>query len=102
MLHARKNDMLTLVLVSGTIMIYIREASPNSRSLGATNGLAQLLASIVRAIVPTVVTSMYAFSVSNNLLNGYAVYAVLVVSSALGIRLAIMLPEDRKEDRPDS
>jgi hypothetical protein len=79
-------------------MIYIREASPNKRSLGATNGIAQLLASIVRAIGPTVATSMYAFSVSHNLLRGYAVYAVLVVLSALGVRLALMLPKDREED----
>jgi hypothetical protein len=79
-------------------MIYIRSVSPNKRSLGTTNGLAQLLASIVRAIGPAVSTSMYAFSVGHDLLGGYAVYVALIVATVGAVKIAIMLPQDVKSD----
>jgi hypothetical protein len=85
-------------LHAGTIMMYIRASSPNKRSLGATNGMAQLLASIVRAIGPAASASMFAFSVSHDLLGGYAVYVVLVGATMVAIKFALKLPQDMRDD----
>jgi hypothetical protein len=79
-------------------MIYIRAASPNTRSLGATNGIAQLVASVVRAIGPATATSMYAFSVGHKLLGGYAVYAVLIATTLFAIQFALKLPQNLDDD----
>jgi MFS family permease len=89
--------MLTTIFL-GTIMIYIRAASPNKRSLGATNGIAQLVASIVRAIGPATATSLYAFSVGHDLLGGYAVYVILIALTILSVKIALMLPKDLGDD----
>jgi MFS family permease len=76
----------------GCILMFITAAAPNKRSLGATNGLAQMTASIVRAIGPAASTSMFAYSVQHKLMGGYAVYAVLVAMSVLAMRIATKLP----------
>ncbi|KAG1779026.1 MFS general substrate transporter [Suillus placidus] len=76
----------------GCILMFITAAAPNKRSLGATNGLAQMTASIVRAIGPATSTSMFAYSVQHKLMGGYAVYAVLVTMSAFAMRIAARLP----------
>ncbi|KAI9443935.1 MFS general substrate transporter [Lactarius indigo] len=43
---------------------------PNKQSLGATNGLAQTMVSIQRAIGPAAAASLFAFSLDNNILGG--------------------------------
>jgi hypothetical protein len=73
--------------------MYITAAAPNKRSLGATNGLAQMTASIVRAIGPAASTSMFAYSVQHKLMGGYAVYAVLITATASSVMLSAKLPE---------
>lgn len=76
------------------IMMFITAAAPNRRSLGATNGLAQMTGSIARAVGPAVATSMFAYSTGNNILGGYAVYILLVVIALGALRLASYLPEE--------
>lgn len=76
----------------GCILMFITAAAPNKRSLGATNGLAQMTASIVRAIGPATSTSLFAYSVQHKLMGGYAVYAVLVTMSVFAARIASRLP----------
>jgi len=73
--------------------MFITAAAPNKRSLGATNGLAQMTGSIVRTIGPAMSTSMFAYSVEHKLMCGYAVYAVLVTMGILSVRLSAKLPE---------
>lgn len=77
----------------GCILMFITAAAPNKRSLGATNGLAQMTASIVRAITPATATSMFAYSVQHNLMGGYAVYVVLITASIFAMRIITKLPE---------
>jgi hypothetical protein len=77
--------------------MYITAAAPNKRSLGATNGLAQMTASIVRAFGPAASTSMFAYSLQHKLLGGYAVYAVLVIMSVFSLMLSIKLPESAEK-----
>ena len=69
-------------------------SAPDKRSLGATNGLAQTTASVVRAIGPAMATSLFSFSVEHQLLGGYAVYAILFVMACFGVLLALRLPDE--------
>jgi MFS family permease len=75
-----------------SIFIFITSASPNKRSLGATNGLGQTVVSVLRALGPALSTSLFALSLEHNLLGGYAVYVVLLILSGLSLLLAVRLP----------
>lgn len=68
-------------------------AAPNRRSLGATNGIAQTVASIVRVIGPAASTSLFAASAKHNLLGGYAVYLILTVLSGLSLFVVARMPK---------
>jgi L-cystine uptake protein TcyP (sodium:dicarboxylate symporter family) len=73
--------------------MYISSAAPNRRSLGATNGIAQMMASIQRTIGPAASASLFAFSLENNVLGGNFVYVVLLVIVLAGLGVAVQLPE---------
>ena len=77
---------------SGCIYIYITAASPNKRSLGATNGLALTLVSIGRMLTPAMANSLLSFSIQYQILWGYAAYIVLIFLTIGGIGLASRLP----------
>ncbi|KZP17587.1 MFS general substrate transporter [Athelia psychrophila] len=77
----------------GCIYIYMSAAAPNRRSLGATNGIAQTVASIVRVIGPAASTSLFAASAKHNLLGGYAVYLILTVLSGLSLFVVARMPK---------
>jgi hypothetical protein len=72
--------------------MYLSSAAPNKRSLGATNGLAQSVASIQRTIAPAVADWLFAFSITNNVLGGNLVYIVLLVVVCGGLYVASHLP----------
>jgi len=74
------------------VFIFITAASPNKGSLGATNGLAQMVVSAARMMAPVFATSLFSFSVKHNLLGGYAVYAVFFVLSCFAVFLTRGLP----------
>ena len=77
---------------SGVIFMFITASAPNKRSLGATNGLSQMTVSIARAIGPALSTSLFSFSVENNIFGGFGVYVVFSILSVLALRLATRLP----------
>jgi MFS family permease len=72
--------------------MYITAASPNKRSLGATNGLAQTLVSIGRIATPVLASSLLSFSIQHHIAWGYAAYIALVFLAIGGICLASQLP----------
>ncbi|KAM6504172.1 Major facilitator superfamily domain containing protein [Amanita muscaria] len=74
------------------IFVYVNTSSPNKSSLGATNGVAQTMVSLARAIAPGLVTSLFALSLERNLLGGYAVYVVLFLFSFVSLLFAVRLP----------
>ncbi|KAI9434219.1 MFS general substrate transporter [Lactarius indigo] len=76
----------------GCIFIFLSAASPNRASLGATNGLAQLLVSIMRAIGPVAATSLFSLSLAEGYLGGGMVYLVLLGVSVMSIAFATALP----------
>jgi hypothetical protein len=63
--------------------------------LGATNGLAQTIVSVQRAIAPAIVASMFSFSLEHNLMGGYGVFYGLALCSLGSLWLASWLPRDR-------
>ncbi|KAI9443932.1 MFS general substrate transporter [Lactarius indigo] len=76
------------------IFMYISSAAPNKRSLGATNGLAQMMVSIQRTIGPAAAASLFAFSLDNNILGGNFAYVVLLALVWVGIGMAVQLPRN--------
>ena len=62
------------------MFVFIAAATPNKLSLGATNGLAQLSVSIVRAIGPALASSMYSLSTDrdHHYMNGGLAFYVTV------------------------
>jgi len=77
----------------GSVFMYISSAPPNNRSLGATNGIAQTVVSIQRAIGPAAAASLFAFSLDNNILGGNFAYVVALATVWIGLAVAVQLPE---------
>ena len=82
--------------ISGAVPTFIATASPNKASLGATNGLAQVSVSIVRAIGPALASSIYSLSIDedHHYMNGGLVYYVTVALSLGAIWAGSLLPKD--------
>ncbi|KAI9460711.1 MFS general substrate transporter [Russula earlei] len=76
----------------GAMLMYLSSASPNKRSLGTTNGLAQSVASVQRAVGPAVADWLFAYSIANQVLGGNFVYVVLLVLVCVGLYVASQLP----------
>ena len=76
------------------IFVYISSAAPNKRSLGATNGIAQMMVSFQRAVGPAAAASLCAFSLDNNILGGNLAYVVLLAIVWVGLGVALQLPKN--------
>src|SRR5436190_21587709 len=91
----------SLLLGAACIFIFVNSSAPNKRSLGATNGLAQTMASVARAVGPAGATSLFAYSVEYDLAGGYAVYAIFASLAVIAVVVGTMLPAKpwtREED----
>ncbi|KAI9452891.1 MFS general substrate transporter [Lactarius psammicola] len=78
----------------GAIMMYVSSAAPNKRSLGATNGIAQMMVSIQRSVGPAAAASLFAFSLDKNILGGNFVYVVVLGIVWVGLGVAMKLPKN--------
>ena len=77
--------------------MFVSSAAPNKRSLaalGAMNGLAQTIVSTLRALGPAAATSLFAFSLLNNIWGGQFAYAVLLDLAGVGLYVALQLPRN--------
>ncbi|KAI0364963.1 MFS general substrate transporter [Pilatotrama ljubarskyi] len=95
--------LIMMDLAFGAIFIFITSSAANSRSLGATNGIAQLIASVTRAVGPVASTSLFAVSLEQNWLGGYGVYPLLIVISLPLCLVSTLLPANawpKEGDRP--
>ena len=88
-------SLIDRLCILGGVFIFITAAAPNRASLGATNGLAQLLVSVVRAIGPALVTTTYSLSIDkeHHYLNGGLVHYVTIVLSLGAIWMGSLLPK---------
>ncbi|KAF8434115.1 major facilitator superfamily domain-containing protein [Boletus edulis BED1] len=84
---------LSMVLNLGyaCIFIYIVAAAPNRASLGATNGIAQLLVSVMRTIGPASTSSMFSISTKTPE-HAWFVYYFLLLLVCVGISASLLLP----------
>ncbi|CAE6442355.1 unnamed protein product [Rhizoctonia solani] len=73
------------------LVLFISAAPPNPLCLGATNGLAQTSASIMRAIGPAITTSLFALSANSG---SSLVYVALSVLTALCIGVSTLMRPD--------
>ena len=78
--------------ILGIIFIYIADGAPSREALGATNGLAQTVASTMRAMSPVSTASLFAVSTEKNVSGGYMVYWILMAIVAMGIGASFLLP----------
>jgi cyanate permease len=75
------------------MFMYISSATPDKRLLGALNGLSQTVGAFQRAVGPAIAGSLFAFSVTNNILGGNFVYVVLFMLVGIGLYFAAKLPK---------
>ncbi|KAG0709385.1 major facilitator superfamily domain-containing protein [Suillus ampliporus] len=88
---------VTFGMSFAAILMFITASAPAKNALGAINGLGQTSASIARAVGPALATSLFAFSKEHNLLNGNAVFFILIVLAIVLRWLASQLPDDMQE-----
>ncbi|KAF7771079.1 hypothetical protein Agabi119p4_7053 [Agaricus bisporus var. burnettii] len=74
------------------IFIFIAAASPNKASVGATNGLCQVIVSVTRGIGPGVANSLFSLSMAHNWFGGYLVYYILVLVVGVALFVGSILP----------
>ncbi|KAG0699160.1 major facilitator superfamily domain-containing protein [Suillus ampliporus] len=82
---------IILNMAYACVFIYIAAASPNQASLGATNGIAQLGVSIVRAIGPASATSTFSLSIKNPH-HAWIIYYYMIALACIGIWASLFLP----------
>ncbi|KAI0059263.1 MFS general substrate transporter [Artomyces pyxidatus] len=85
-------SMAVMDMSFGCIFMFISTSVPNRQSLAATNGLAQTIISVQRAVGPAMATSLFAFSLEKNVMGGNFVYVVLILMSLSSLYLANQLP----------
>ncbi|KAL1949834.1 hypothetical protein VTO73DRAFT_8715 [Trametes versicolor] len=76
----------------GCVFLDISDAAPNQRALGLTNGLAQTTCSIVRAIGPSLASSLFSVTLEHHLAGGTLGYWVLCAISVIGLFATQWLP----------
>lgn len=97
---ARCNEMANLIIhvqLAITIM-YIGAATPNRASLGATNGIAQVIVSVMRAVGPATVNSAYSLSIEEHIMGGYFAFWVMVAMVGLALWVGYLLPKKLWKD----
>jgi len=93
---ARCNEMVALMIhiPSAVVSIFISAAAPNKASIGATNGIAQVAVSVMRAVGPAAVNSAYSLSIEEHIMGGYFAYWVMVAVVGLTLRVGYLLPKN--------
>ncbi|KAG8716352.1 hypothetical protein FRC09_015866 [Ceratobasidium sp. 395] len=97
--------MLAVRCIAGMVficnMLLVTRSAPSPGALGTVNGLAQMVASASRAVGPAVATSLFAYSIKNNVLSGNLVWMVLVLLALSGVVVASRLPPDRPKSNTE-
>ncbi|KAL5511682.1 hypothetical protein ACEPAH_4900 [Sanghuangporus vaninii] len=77
-------------------MILVKDHAPGPSSLGSANGLAQFSQCLSRAIAPTFVSCLFAFSVDHNILGGNLWMIFMLAISVLAWLHSTAMPDDPK------
>jgi len=92
LLHKRSR-IYNLHSIAGSLSVITTGSAPNQSSLGTMNGLAQAMGCISRSLSPSFASSLHSISLQYHLAGGNAVYYILMVIVAIGIRFTFMLPK---------
>ncbi|KAG8879174.1 hypothetical protein FRB97_001903 [Tulasnella sp. 331] len=99
LLHFLLGFQLVLTVCSnssfGCIFLFITAAAEKNQ-LGATNGIAQTVVSLMRMIGPASATSLFALTMEGNLVCGSLVYLVFLGFTFVALLVAIPLPSHRR------
>ncbi|KAF9050905.1 major facilitator superfamily domain-containing protein [Rhodocollybia butyracea] len=74
-------------------LLVIQSAPPNS--LGAVNGLAQMVTSGTRGLAPLFASSLFSVSLESRLAGGHLVDIVLIALSIIGVFCSFQLPKNK-------
>ncbi|KAG8887941.1 hypothetical protein FRB98_008699 [Tulasnella sp. 332] len=82
-------------------MILINQSAPSKTTLGAVNGVAQMLASVMRSVAPTVATILFALSTDDkyHLLGGQLIWGYLLIGGACAVVASLHVREERDQSR---
>ncbi|KAF8311494.1 MFS general substrate transporter [Clavulina sp. PMI_390] len=96
--------MIVMMILGGMIdmgysvnFMFVSAAPPSAALLGTTNGLAQMVASFLRALGPVGVTSLFSLSAAHPKwlgLHGYFVFVLIAMLSMLAAYCATLLPDN--------
>jgi hypothetical protein len=78
---------------TGVVFMYINASAPNRASIGATNGLAQTVVSVIRAVGPALANSAYSLSIERQLLGGNMAYWLMAGMVCIAIGVGSALPK---------
>ncbi|KAG2147024.1 major facilitator superfamily domain-containing protein [Suillus cothurnatus] len=90
----------SLMMCNPCLALFIRAAAPNRASLGATNGIIQMVAAGARIVAPASATSVFSYSIQEGH-DAWLVYYFLMVIAFLAVGTSLLLPRDPSlwEDR---
>jgi len=92
LLHKRSR-ICNLHSIAGSLSLITTGSVPNQSSLGTMNGLAQAMGCISKSLGPSFASSLHSISLQHHLAGGNAVYYIMMVIVAIGIRFTFMLPK---------
>jgi hypothetical protein len=75
------------------VQLAINDISPSPQTMGTLNAVALTLVSGIRAIAPTLFTSVFAVGARTQVLGGYLIWTILVAIALLGSVSVRYLPE---------
>jgi hypothetical protein len=78
-----------------SVQLLVNNASPPG-ALGTVNGFALTLNSLIRAVAPAAMTSIFAFGVEHNVLGRYLAWFVLWTVAVVGIGVSALAPRDER------
>jgi len=80
--------------------MYISASAPNKASVGATNGLAQMIVSVMRVVGPAAANSAFSIGIEKQYLGGNMVYYVLAGLIWIAMGVGVLLPRCMWSDSP--
>ncbi|KAG2138615.1 major facilitator superfamily domain-containing protein [Suillus bovinus] len=90
----------SLVMCYPCITLFVRAAAPNRASIGATNGITQMVVGVARMLSPASAASVFSYSLQEGH-DAWLIYYFLIAIAFLAVGTALLLPRDPSvwEDR---
>lgn len=83
----------SLIMCYPCLVLFIRAAAPNRASLGATNGIVQLVVAGAKIIAPASAASVFSYSMQEGH-DAWSIYYYLMAFAFLAVGTSLLLPRD--------